>query len=836
MHYKIPDKNNPFTLLALLSFLIFFSACSKKIYQPNKPFPYKNNIEVKGGSFTKDELAALKQRLNGQLDDSSRAYNSSTDGIFKRKIFHYPVFDTLSAALSAKNMIISMNFLGYYSNTVTYKIIDTVKSGDQLRVTVKYIVEAGPATLIDTVSYRLKKEEFQQLASQEQARTFLIRGKPATKQDVLAEKSRLITLYRNNGYYKFSSDELAVRGDTTIAALTNVDDPLEILKALSEAQLKKDSPTIRLSVDLIPPKPSDSNRLTKYYINNVYIFPDYFPTDSITDPTLKHVKVIHPNDSTGKRVDSVFYHAPIFKTNFLTRNMYLKTGDVYNQENIYRSLNSFSQKAVWQSVNIQTQDVKGTKDKVNLIVQLIPAKRNTIEGNIEASLSSSNVNNIGSSNLFGLSGDIGWTTRNLGGEGVEMTNKLGGGIEFSQNKNSGRSSIINSNDISFSNSISYPKLIQPYQSIYQLRNKLMKPSQKLSKENFINRSSFINSSVSYVNRIDLFDLQTVNFATGVNIVTQKPSEDITKQKIQKYSIKFPNIEFTNLYHQTDSFTHILDANPFLKYSFRTALVVSAAVGYQADFVHSKDGNKQSSIKVNMEFPLPIGFLKQAVPGDNIFKKYLRQFIKTDAEYIYKIKQPARKLEKVARLFVGVGIPLSRSDTTLPFFKQYFGGGSTSMRGWPVRGIGRGAQPLKPFTNISAFNDRTGDIQLEMNYEIRKTLFSIIPNSITVGGVLFADAGNIWNFKNSKASGIDSTQFEFKNLYKQLGVDAGAGIAIDFTYFVLRFNGALRFKRPDISENSGWQLPSPNLKNLFGRSGKEWRYENFNFTIGVGWGF
>ena len=827
MHYKIPDKNNLFTLFVLLSFLFFTGGCSKKIYQANKPFPYKNKFEVNGVHFTRDELAALKQRLNNQLDDSSRAYNSSTNGIFKRKVFHYPLFDTASAALSAKNMSISMNFLGYYSNKVAYKIVDTAKEGDQWRVTIKYVVDAGPPTLIDTVRYRLRKQEFLALAADEADKTFLITGKPATKQDVLAEKSRLITLFRNNGYYKFTSDELAVRGDTSIAALTDIEDPFGGLRALSEAQLKKDSPTIKLSVDLITPKPSDSNRLTKYYINNVYIFPDRLPADSMNDPTLTRVKVVHPKDSSGLRVDSVFYHQHLFNNNFLVRNMYLKTGDVYNQENLYKSLNSFSQKQVWQSVNIQPQEVKGLPGKVNLIVQLIPAPRHTIEGNIEASLSNSNVNNISSSNLFGLSGNLGWTKRNLGGQGVEMNNKLGAGIEFSQNNISGRSSIINSNNISFSNSLLYPKLIQPYDAAYTFFNRLFYPRKKLNKENFISRSSFINTSVSYVNRIELFDLQTVNFATGVNI---------TNKSLTKISIKIPNIEFTNLYHQTDSFTNILNANPFLKYSFRTALVVSGALGFQTDFINSKDGNKQSTVKGNIEVPLPIGFLKTAIPGDNIFKKYLRQFIKIDGEYIYKVRQPARKLERVARAFIGVGFPLSQSDTTLPFFKQYFGGGSNSMRGWPVRGIGRGAQPLKPFTNISAFNDRTGDIQLELNYEIRKTLFSIIPNSISVAGILFADAGNIWNFKNSKATGIDSTQFKFSNVYKQLGVDAGAGLAIDFTYFVLRFNGALRFKRPDILANSGWQLPSANLKNLFGRSGKEWRYENFNFTIGIGYGF
>jgi len=105
--------------------------------------------------------------------------------------------------------------------------------------------------------------------------------------------------------------------------------------------------------------------------------------------------------------------------------------------------------------------------------------------------------------------------------------------------------------------------------------------------------------------------------------------------------------------------------------------------------------------------------------------------------------------------------------------------------------------------------------------------------------LFTDIGNIWNFKNTQPDGrSDTTQFKFKNLYKQLGVSSGMGFRFDFTYFVIRFDVALRFKRPDVLENDGWQIPDVSLRNLFGSSfeNRLWRYENFNATIGIGYPF
>jgi outer membrane protein insertion porin family len=88
---------------------------------------------------------------------------------------------------------------------------------------------------------------------------------------------------------------------------------------------------------------------------------------------------------------------------------------------------------------------------------------------------------------------------------------------------------------------------------------------------------------------------------------------------------------------------------------------------------------------------------------------------------------------------------------------------------------------------------------------------------------------------------DSAQFKLKNLYKQLGVSAGTGFRLDFNYFILRLDLGFRFKRPELSYvNDGWKVPSIGFddvfRKLFSKSEREWRYENFNFTIGISYPF
>ncbi len=824
---------NPLNNYSLFQYLknIFFislltASCTiPKKYQKGKPFITKNNIEVTGGNFTKDERATLKQRLNAQLDDSSRI--TIIDKYFIRHIIvSPPAFDSNSAITSTRNMQYSMLHLGYYKAAADYRA-DTIRKKNQEWVHVQYTVNVNKPTLIDTVSYILRKPDLQELAMKNLNKSLLQKGNPVTKAAVLGELSRLVNLYRNNGYYKFTSDELRVRGDTTVAALTTItDDIFEQLRLLSEAQTARDSPTVKLAIVLNPP--ADSSKLKPYYINNIYILPDYKPGDNLTDTFINQLNIRKKNCDTCETNFIIRYHKKLFRTGFLTRLLYLRKGSLYNQDDFYKTLNSYSKAGIWQSTNIQIVEIKtDSLNKIDLVVQLIPGKKYGFEAAIEASYStSSNTNNITAANpgnLLGLSGNVSMLNRNLRKEGIKMTNSVRAGIEFNfRPDTSSAKNIINSNEVSYSNSIVFPSFIFPFSGFNRDKR-------------FSSQESFINTKVAYTNQINLFNLQTFNFAVGYNART--------KNNMQ-WTVKPLNFEFTKLYNETDSFKQTLAENPFLRYSFNTAMVAGSSIGFRKIKVNSKHPNRQHSIKMNLE---ESGLLWGRT---GLFKRYLRQFVKTDLEYIYSASHP--KSAFVFRLFGGIGIA-SKADTTLPFFKQYFGGGNNSMRGWPVRLIGRGAQPLAPYGSNN-INDRTGDIQLESNIEYRYTIAQIIPNSVVLKGAVFMDIGNIWNFRNSKPTGEDdSAQFKFKNLYKNLGVAVGTGFRFDFNYVVLRFDIGFRVKRPDISENDGWQFPDINFNNLFRRGErvpdpqnpgetyndnrfKKWRYENFNFSIGINYPF
>jgi outer membrane protein assembly factor BamA len=816
------------TQIVLIVTVLLASCTVVKEGQKGKPFIADYSIEVKGGKFTKDEKAALKSRLSAQLEDSAKV--NVVDKLFFWHIYKKPpAFDTAYTGLSAKNMKASLRHSGYYQPDA-YAEADTAKDTKPQQVTVRYIVTPGKATLIDTVSYRLQNSNLQLLNDNNKGKAVLKKGDAVTKGAVLGEISRLVDLYRNNGFYKFTSEELKVQGDTALAALTNIsDDPFEQLEQIIAAQQKKDSPKIKLAVILNPP--ADSSRLKQFYIRNVYIIPDYRPGDSVNS---KELEQRYLNNS---RYTIAFHHRR-FRTSFLLRNMYFKPGDLYNQTNYYKTQNSFARTGTWQSVNIEVQEVKDSTGFIDMVVQLIPAGQYVFESSLEASYSAnSNTNSVSTvtaGNLLGTSGNLSFTNRNFKHQGIRWTSALRAGVEFNLNAaNRNSNNPINSNEIGLTNTFVIPKFLFPGAQRRTDTNKTISPVlradsnkkitllQKLVNKYVYEPQTFININTSLINRINLFNLQSANIGFGYTWRNRKNGE---------WSFKPINIEFARLYNESETFKRTLADNPFLRYSFNTALVAGILnFSYNTNKTSVKHPGRQHSFKLTHE---------NSLLPNNVFPKYSRRFAKADFEY--KHSRNFLKSAFIFRSFLGIGLP-SKKDSTLPFFKQYFGGGSNSMRGWPVRGIGRGSQKLAPFDGTTnRFNDRTGDIQFEMNAEYRYNI-APITSWMLLKGALFADFGNVWNMRKSNRTAIDSAVFNIKNMYRDLGINVGTGFRFDVTYFQLRFDLGFRIKRPETAHTAnGWKLPALSfndvLPKLFAKGTeykyRRWRYENFNFTIGI----
>lgn len=166
-----------------------------------------------------------------------------------------------------------------------------------------------------------------------------------------------------------------------------------------------------------------------------------------------------------------------------------------------------------------------------------------------------------------------------------------------------------------------------------------------------------------------------------------------------------------------------------------------------------------------------------------------QYIKLDGNFVkYFILNEHSKM--VYRLFGGIGVPLTNLNV-IPFERSFFAGGSNDIRAWRARALGPGGLSETETYGI----DQVGEVQLEINTEYRFHIIKIIE------GALFMDVGNIWLVKKDPER--PNAEFDPTRFYKEIAIAPGAGIRLDFSFFVLRLDAGLQLKDPQLPVGERW---------------------------------
>lgn len=202
----------------------------------------------------------------------------------------------------------------------------------------------------------------------------------------------------------------------------------------------------------------------------------------------------------------------------------------------------------------------------------------------------------------------------------------------------------------------------------------------------------------------------------------------------------------------------------------------------------------------------------------VFSKGFSQFARTDFDFRY-YRRFGDGQRLATRLLLGVGLPYGNS-TSLPYLKLFTIGGSNSIRAFHPRTLGPGAY-APPDSLAGGFNIyQSGEIKLEMNAEYRFDITSILK------GAIFADAGNIWRIQDDENT--PGGQFRWSSFPGQIALGAGAGLRIDATLFILRFDFAIPLAIP-YSGHDGFLDPVQPLN-------RQWRRDKLVFNLAIGYPF
>ena len=734
-----------FCVIIILLITSIFISCNTvyvKNYPARKPFVYETNIDLIG-NLPKDSVDFIKSKLQNQLDDSLKARTVRkliANWGFNRPVLDKPpVYDIASAERSVTYMKALMVSLGYFKSDIKYNTkIDTINA-DQLQATIHFEVTRGKAVTLDSILYNLKHDELQHITQQNMNATYLHKGYPFAKATVSNEFDRLSGLYQNNGYMRFGRDMLQGVWDTLNPAIFNPTlDPFDQIAMLDSIKKSRISPTANLEIRLKPGY--DSTRLTKYYIHEIIVYPEYGQDSNYHNTIVNGINVRQSGN--------------LFKPRIFPPHIFMSQGSLYSLDSINKTINHFNRMGAWRLTEVE-KIWRGHQDSADIIFRLTPAQKYSFTANLEGSYNQ----NVISGNLAGFSINAQIQNRNVWKRSYQSISNLRFGIETGKDKLT-NVKFVQTKQISFSHSIYFPKAV--------FFEKIM--PQKMKE----NARTIFSFNAATTERRELLNLVTLNLSWAYELNWKKSI----------LTFRLPNIEYSYL-KPKPLLLSLFTTNPALRYIFTDGFISSAGVSY------TRTGGKKKNVNFFRANAEASGFVAGLIKHNKFLDSNLYRFIKVDAEFTRKIS--FRKSAIAIRIFGGVGYEFNstvneRKRNGLPFFKQYFAGGPNSMRAWQLRKLGQGSS-IKSFEQDPF---RYGDVQLEGNLEYRFPIANI--SGTKINGAAFTDIGNVWFLKH--ATGRDSASvFNAKNLFKDLAVGAGMGLRIDFGFFVLRFDYSYKVKDP-----------------------------------------
>lgn len=730
-------------LLLFLSFYLPSCGIVVREYPRNRPYVFKTNIKL-NGKFSREERELLTSKLKTQLDDSLKSRTVSK--LLYSTLRKPPVYDSVYAENSKQYISDLLNSLGYLRGSVKYDTTLQHIKKDEWRVTVNFRVSPGITILLDSIRYNLRDSDLQKLTLASLKETKLKKGEPFAKATVSDELDRLVELYRNNGYLRFTREELIGVWDTlNVALLKPTVDPIEQLRLLEQMQRQSEHPKANLEIKL--KSGIESNRLADYHVGKITVYPDFTADTAGLTPKV-----------TSR--DGIEFRSfrPLFHTGIFAEKIAFKPGNLYDQRHYYKTISQLNGMGAWRLVNIEPVPRKG-QDTADMIIKLTPARRYGSSFNIEGSSNQS----LLSGNLFGVALNLGLQARNIARRSIQSSTNLRLGVEIGRDTLADVS-FVQTRQLSLTQQLFFPRVIPK--------------APWLPAEIRDNIKSILSLNIANTEKRELFNLSSYSAAWGYDFRYRKAL----------FTLRFPNIEY-NAIARRSKLLELIDSNALLKNIFVDGLIVSASGGVQ---ITRETAKHISALRFNVEESgILIGMIKGPLMDSNLFR-----FAKADLDL--SIKRIFRKTALAMRFFAGAGYEFDNTvhpnkKYNLPLYRQYFAGGPNSMRAWGLRKLGPGSS-IQEYGN-KGLPERYGDMQLEANLEFRFPWFTIA--GMRVNGALFTDVGNIWYLK--KAPGrMPEEIFNIKRLGKDLAVGVGTGLRLDFTYFVIRLDYSIKAKDPSPS--------------------------------------
>lgn len=760
-----------------------------------------------------DKLNNFLQKMisRKQIVQMQRYYKSINKVI--KDIGEPPVYiDTARITKSGQRLKFYYRSNSYLDTDLYYKV-DTVK---KYKATVTFNVTKHKPYYLKNFEQNIQSPYLSGLYQKHKQASLIQLGKPYKRDDFVAEKERLIKLFRNNGVYHFQPSY--VNFDLvfdTIQSGHNLDAYLNIpLRSIT----KNDS---------VIKKP-----FLPYHIGkvNVYLSKSKdFSLEKIQDSASFDQVNIYSLD------DKLRYRPKI-----LAKSIFFKKGELYKDIDKLRTHRLLMGLQNFKQAHIQyVENPKDTTLTANLY--LITDKRFSLKGSFD--VTHSNIHDLG------IKGGVSLGAKNIFRGAEVLTTSLSLMTAASKTISKPDEQFFNVREFSSNVTLTFPRLLLPF-GLNKNIPKYMMPKTNLTfllntqtnigldrekyagifgfewqpkKERKFNIDLLNFEFITNNNKDNYYLIYTLSYdkvaaiATAIGqTVDEKHASSYIDGLLNDSTFRSDHPDYYNDLKIIKERERRITQNIFIvgnkfNYSFD-----SRKQPLQTVFSLFNFGLEQSGTLIapfSKLFNMPKNDLNQYTINGVPYAEY----IKADFTYV-KHWQLHKQHILAYRSFLGIAIPYGNSKN-IPFVSSYFAGGSNDIRAWRAYTLGPGTTG-----GPNEFNE--ANLKLTTNIEYR------FPIAGYLKGALFVDAGNIWNFHNDETDekgidklGIEGRDSSFKGLesLRDIAIGSGVGLRVDFTYFIIRFDLAFKTYDPSLDLDKRWLI-------------KDWSIYNSVLNLGISYPF
>lgn len=761
--------------------VILLAACSQTRFVPDEEYLLKNvELEIDDPEISKEEAKSfIRQKENykilGFVKFYLMLYNLSSkkkeDGWLKRIGEAPQLYDPVLVKRSEEQLKQFMELKGFYRANVKSRISFNKK---KQKAELKFKIETGDQYKIKQVNYNFVSPELKEIFYNSRIEKDVKAGDAFDYYKLEEHQKKIVDLYKNNGYFYFSKNEVWGKADTS--------------------QYEKQV-ILNMHVGESKNTQLDSTKiLTPFYLNNFYysVMPGNTPVTATRENSQTFSDTLHWDNSYLYLNKQIQYPPGLFD-----RTNQMRNGDLFQSREVESTFNGFNRLRQFRFVDIQFNETYVGQDS-NLLdcnIRLAPLNKQSTSFDIEGTNTSGN---------FGVAGNIYYQHRNLfkGAEVFQL--RLKGAVERLHRKTvDNQPEYFNTREMGVESNLYIPKLLGPGRYIKSFEKYLPK--------------TVVNVGYNYQKRPE-YTRTITNFKFGY---------DWKRTQNLRNLWNIMDVNVVRLYEFDPDFINSIQ-DLYIKSSFTDHLIF--AMNYSLIYNNQKLGAKKNYtyLRFNIESAGNLLWALSELSGrdkyssvdsiTNELNEYYQvvntqfaQYLKSDIEVRKSIR-----LDKynsvVGRAFLGVGFPYGNFDL-LPFEKQYFSGGANGIRAWQVRSLGPGTYKA----DEGAYPNQSSDIKIEANLEYRFRLMG------PMEGALFFDAGNIWAI--NKSDNREGALFKFDKFYRQFAIGTGTGFRFDLNYFLLRVDVGMKLRDPSNEKGHRWIIGDRSLRS-----------DDFAFSFAIGYPF